>query len=130
MLPPVPADQESRIKQQQPAAVFSAAAFLIHRARAVLKLAPFASNLSLSDSIQFDGPRCCPRRSATVVPLETPLLLLVLRDAVDDGAHVRPRRVVLIRREITSSCFIYSVSDDCPLFVGRRECGPGEELES
>lgn len=45
-------------------------------------------------------------------------------------AHVRPRRVVLIRREITSSCFIYSVSDDCPLFVGRRERGPGEELES
>lgn len=95
MLPPVSADQESRIKQQQPppAVVSSAAAaFLIHRARAVLKLAPFASNLSLSDSIQFDGPRCCPRRSATVVPLETPLLLLVLRDAVDDGSRAPSSR--------------------------------------
>lgn len=90
MLPPVSADQESRIKQQQPpAAVSSAAAFLIHRARAVLKLAPFASNLSLSDSIQFDGPRCCPRRSATVVPLEIPLLLL---DAVDDGSRAPSSR--------------------------------------
>lgn len=95
------ADQESRIKQQQPppaVVVSSAAAFLIHRARAVLKLAPFASNLSLSlslsDSIQFDGPRCCPRRSATVVPLETPLLLLllVLRDAVDDGSRAPSSR--------------------------------------
>lgn len=55
---------------------------------------------------------CCPASSSWV-----------LRAAVDDAippAHVRApsHRVVPIRREITSSCSIYSILDDCPVFVG------------